>query len=132
MAPQERTVRLSVMRPHRLLEAAAGDDPAVARVVGALLVAVFVQGIGASAVLPLLPLYLRGHGTSEAAVGAVMGSFFAAGLFTQYLAGHLTDRIGHRYVIVGGLLLYAVASVGFLADVGAGGYTALRATQGIG
>jgi MFS family permease len=132
MAPRPGTGRLSIMRPHRLLEAAAGDDPAVVRVVGALLLAVFVQGVGASAVLPLLPLYLRGHGTSEAAVGAVMGSFFVAGLFTQYLAGHLTDRVGHRLVIVGGLLLYAVASIGFVADVGAGGYTALRGTQGVG
>lgn len=120
------------MHPRRLLQAAAGDDPAVVRVVGAILAAVFVQGVGASAVLPLLPLYLRGHGTSEAAVGAVMGSFFVAGLLTQYLAGHLTDRTGHRPVIVGGLLLYAVASLGFLLDVGAGGYTALRATQGVG
>lgn len=120
------------MRPRRLLQTAAGDDPAVIRVVGALLVAVFVQGVGASAVLPLLPLYLRAHGTSQTAVGAVMGSFFVAGLFTQYLAGHLTDRIGHRPVIVAGLVLYALASVGFLADAGAGGYTALRGAQGVG
>ena len=116
----------------RFLHAAAGDDPAVVRVVGALLVTVFVQGIGASAVLPLLPLFLRRHGTSDAAVGAVMASFFVAGLLTQYVAGHITDRAGHRPVIIGGLVLYALASVGFLLDVGAGGYTGLRGTQGVG
>src|SRR3954454_18233316 len=132
MAVRPRTGRLSGMRPPQLLRAAAGDDPAVVRVVGALLVAVFVQGIGASAVLPLLPLFLRGHGTSDAAVGAVMSSFFVAGLLTQYVAGHLTDRVGHRPVIVGGLVLYAVASLGFLADLGAGGYTVMRGTQGVG
>jgi len=120
-----------MLRP-RFLHAAAGDDPAVVRVVGALLVTVFVQGIGASAVLPLLPLFLRRHGTSDAAVGAVMASFFVAGLLTQYVAGHITDRAGHRPVIIGGLVLYAVASVGFLLDVGAGGYTGLRGTQGVG
>jgi DHA1 family multidrug resistance protein-like MFS transporter len=120
------------MRARGFLQAAAGDDPAVVRVVGALLVTVFVQGIGASAVLPLLPLFLRRHGTSDAAVGAVMASFFVAGLLTQYVAGHLTDRAGHRPVIIGGLVLYALASVGFLLDVGAGGYTGLRGTQGVG
>ena len=132
MAVRSRTGRLSVVRPRQLLRAAAGDDPAVARIVGALLIAVFVQGVGASAVLPLLPLFLRENGTSDAAVGAVMSSFFVAGLLTQYVAGHLTDRVGHRPVIVGGLLLYALASIGFLADVGAGGYTLLRGTQGVG
>ena len=102
------------------------------RAVGALLVAVFVQGVGASAVLPLLPLFLRSNGTSNTEVGAVMASFFFAGVLTQYVAGHATDRAGHRPVIVGGLCVYAAASLGFIADVGSGGYVALRATQGVG
>ncbi|HEX4654838.1 MAG TPA: MFS transporter [Mycobacteriales bacterium] len=120
------------MRLVQRLGSVAGDDPAAARIVTALIVAVFVQGVGASAVLPLLPLYLRAHGTSNGLVGAVMGSFFVAGVLTQYGAGHLTDRIGHRPVIVGGLGLYAAASLAFLATVGSGGYVALRSLQGIG
>ncbi|MDQ1697526.1 MAG: hypothetical protein QOJ03_2879 [Frankiaceae bacterium] len=120
------------MRPIRLLEGAAGPDPAAARVVGALIVAVFVQGVGASAVLPLLPLFLRGHGTSDTLVGAVMGSFFVAGVLTQYAAGHLADRIGHRRVIATGLVLYAVASLGYIGSVGDGGYVGLRSLQGVG
>lgn len=120
------------MRPIRRLGAVAGDDPAAARIVTALIAAVFVQGVGASAVLPLMPLYLRAHGTSNALVGAVMGSFFVAGVLTQYGAGHLTDRIGHRPVILGGLALYAAASLGFVAAVGSGGYLVLRSLQGVG
>ena len=120
------------MRPIQRLGSVAGDDPAAARIVTALIAAVFVQGIGASAVLPLLPLYLRAHGTSNALVGAVMGSFFVAGVLTQYGAGHLTDRTGHRPVIVGGLALYAAASVSFVATLGAGGYVVLRSLQGVG
>jgi len=124
--------RLAHVRSTRRLGAVAGDDPVAARIVAALIVAVFVQGVGASAVLPLLPLYLRAHGTSNALVGAVMGSFFVAGVLTQYAAGHLSDRVGHRPVIVGGLTIYAGASLGFLAAVGAGGYVGLRALQGVG
>ena len=120
------------MRRITRLGAVAGNDPAAVRVVTTLIVAVFVQGIGASAVLPLLPLFLRAHGTSNALVGAVMGSFFVAGVLTQYGAGHLTDRIGHRRIIVAGLLVYGISSLGFLTGVGSGGYVALRSLQGIG
>jgi len=120
------------MRRIAALAWVAGDDPAAQRIVGALVVAIFVEGLGASSVLPLLPLFLRTHGTSAAMVGAVMGSFFIAGVLTQYPAGALTDRIGHRPVIVGGLALYAAASLGFIAAVGSGGYLGLRALQGVG
>jgi DHA1 family multidrug resistance protein-like MFS transporter len=120
------------VRPVGLLGGAAGEDPAARRVVAALVVAVFVQGVGASAVLPLLPLFLRAHGTTDSMVGAVMASFFVAGVLTQYVAGQLTDRAGHRRVIVAGLLLYSVASLGFTATVGPGGYVALRGLQGVG
>jgi MFS family permease len=120
------------MRRTRILDSVAGGDPQTARVVGALVVAVFVQGVGASAVLPLLPLYLRNQGTSSGLIGLVMASFFVAGVLTQYAAGHLTDRAGHRRVIIGGLVVYAVASLGFIASVGAGGYVVLRGLQGVG
>lgn len=82
--------------------------------------------------LPLLPLFLRRQHTTVALVGVVMASYFAAGVLTQYAAGHLADRIGHRIVMIGGLAVYAVASLGFLMSVGAGGYVALRGLQGLG
>jgi MFS family permease len=111
----------------------AADTPPVAlRIVQALVLAEFLQGLGASAVLPLLPLYLRDNGTSLGLVGAVMGAYFVAGVLTQYGAGYLTDRIGHRIVILAGLATYAVASVCFVLPVGSGGYVALRGLQGSG
>src|SRR3954453_44966 len=102
------------------------------RIVQALVLAEFLQGLGASAVLPLLPLYLRDNGTSVGVVGAVMGSYFVAGVLTQYGAGYLADRTSHRIVILGGLTPYAGASLCFALSVGAGGYVALRGLQGIG
>jgi DHA1 family multidrug resistance protein-like MFS transporter len=92
----------------------------------------FVEWLGASAILPLLPAYLRHHGTSPALVGLVMASYFLAALIVQYPLGHLGDQIGHRPVLVGGLLVYAVGSLGFLFNPGAGGYIGLRAAQGVG
>jgi DHA1 family multidrug resistance protein-like MFS transporter len=92
----------------------------------------FVEWLGASAILPLLPAYLRQHGTSPAMVGAVMSAYFVAGLVLQYPLGHLGDRIGHRPILVGGLLVYSVGSLGFLFHPGAVGYVVLRGTQGAG
>lgn len=100
------------------------------RFIAALTAATFLQWLGASAVLPLLPLYLRRHGTSDAMVGAVMAAFFAAGVAAQYAGGRLGDRIGHKRVLLLGLVGYAVASSGFLLPLGGWGYVVLRAGQG--
>jgi DHA1 family multidrug resistance protein-like MFS transporter len=110
----------------------AETPPAAVRIVQALVLAEFLQGLGASAVLPFLPLYLRHNGTSVGVVGAVMGAYFVAGVLTQYGAGAFADRAGHRVVIVGGLATYAVASFCFVFSVGAGGYIVLRGLQGMG
>jgi DHA1 family multidrug resistance protein-like MFS transporter len=92
----------------------------------------FVEWLGASAILPLLPAFLRHHGTSPAVVGLVMSSFFLASVVLQYPLGHLGDRIGHRPVLIGGLAVYALGSLGFLLNPGDTGYVALRAMQGAG
>lgn len=111
---------------------AGGQHRGGRRLVQALALATFLQWIGAGAILPLLPVYLRQHGGSDAVVGAVMSAFFAAGLVLQYPAGRLADRVGRRVVLVGGLLLYAVASAGFLPDPAPSVDIALRALQGAG
>ena len=102
------------------------------RVVAAVSAAVFVQWAGATAVLPMLPLFLRRQHTSVSLVGVVMASYFAAGVLTQYAAGHLADRVGHRRVMIAGLGIYAVASCGFVLSLGAVGYIFLRGLQGLG
>jgi MFS family permease len=102
------------------------------RVVYVLAGTAFIEWLGASAILPLLPAYLRQQGNSTAVVGLVMASYFVAGLIVQYPMGYLGDRIGQRPVLVGGLLSYAIGSLGFLLHPAAGGYILLRAAQGAG
>jgi DHA1 family multidrug resistance protein-like MFS transporter len=105
---------------------------ATKRFVLVLVATAFIEWLGASAILPLLPAYLRHHGSSTGAVGLVMSSYFIAGLVLQYPLGYLGDRVGQRPVLVGGLLSYAVGSLGFLLHPGISGYVALRAAQGAG
>jgi MFS family permease len=92
----------------------------------------FIEWLGASAILPLLPAYLRHHGSSTAAVGFVMSAYFVAGLIVQYPLGRLGDHIGQRPILVGGLLSYALGSLGFLLHPAVGGYILLRGAQGAG
>ena len=108
----------------------APNPKAYRLLVAALATASFLQWTGASAVLPLLPLYLVHRGNSTGLIGAVMASFFAAGVAAQYLSGRLGDRIGHRPVLIIGLLGYAFASAGFLLDLSGWGYLVLRSSQG--
>ena len=102
------------------------------RLVVALSFATLLLWIGGSAILPLLPTYLRRHGSSAALVGIVMAAYFAASVLTQYPVGRLSDRIGRRPIILGGLVVFAVGSVGFALTSGPGPAIVFRALQGVG
>ncbi len=106
-------------------------DPS-ARLVRTLTVTVVLQWMGATAVVPMLPVYIRHLGGSDALAGAVMASFYAAGVVSQYPLGRLADRLGCRPVLIGGLITYGVASISFLLPIGASTAIALRALQGAG
>ncbi|HXY45135.1 MAG TPA: MFS transporter [Acidimicrobiales bacterium] len=109
------------------------ESQAVRRVVLALSVSAFTEWCGATAVLPLLPVYLHEHRHSSAAlVGITMAAFYAAALLVQYPLGRLSDRIGRRKVQVGGLVTYAVASVLFALIGGPWLALLFRALQGCG
>jgi MFS transporter, DHA1 family, multidrug resistance protein len=88
--------------------------------------------VGGSAILPLLPSYLRSHGSTPGIVGIIMASYFAASVVTQYPAGKISDRFGRRIILLGGLLLFAVGSVGFAFAAAAGYAVLFRSLQGIG
>lgn len=109
----------------------AASDGSV-RLVRTLTLAVVLQWMGATAVVPMLPLYVRRLGGSDALAGAVMASFYAAGVLCQYPAGRLADRIGGRQVLVAGLLTYGAASFCFLLPIDPAAAIALRALQGAG
>lgn len=106
------------------------DGPA--RLVRTLTLVVVLQWMGATAVVPMLPLYVRRLGGTDALAGAVMAAFYAAGVLCQYPLGRLADRVGPRSVLVGGLLTYGTASLCFLLPIDALAAIGLRALQGAG
>ncbi len=106
--------------------------PRADRLVRALTTTVFVQWLGASAMLPLLPLYLRDRGASDTLVGAVMASYFVGALALQYPAGRMADRIGRLPVLLAGLGAFALGSLGFLLPSSPLAALVWRALQGAG
>ncbi len=102
------------------------------RLIRTLTLVVFLQWMGATAIVPMLPVYIRHLGGSDALAGVVMASFFAAGVLSQYPMGRLADRIGRRPVLLAGLVTYGVASISFLLPISAYATIALRSLQGVG
>lgn len=55
-----------------------------------------LQFLGATAILPILPLFLVHQQVSVGTVGIVMGAYFAGAVVSQYPSGWSADRWGHR------------------------------------
>ncbi|GAA4043711.1 MFS transporter [Nonomuraea soli] len=63
-------------------------------------------------VSPFIGVYLtQGRGMSVAAAGLVMGVYGAGALLSQLVAGVLTDRIGRRATLTGGMLATAATMI---------------------
>lgn len=108
------------------------SEPGARHLVVALCATTLLLWVGASAILPLLPLYLRAHGSSPGLVGLIMSAFYAASVLTQYPSGRLTDAAGPRVVIAGGLVVFAVASAGFALVPAPAAAIGFRALEGVG
>lgn len=103
-----------------------------ASLIRTLTLVVFLQWMGAMAIVPMLPVYIRRLGGTDGLAGVVMASFFAAGVLSQYPLGRLADRIGRRPLLIGGLMTYGVASLAFLLPIGTVAAIVLRSLQGVG
>jgi MFS family permease len=119
------------MTPTRAIGAPADTDRS-RRLIRTLTLTVFLQWMGATAIVPMLPVYIQHLGGSDALAGVVMAAFFAAGVLSQYPIGRLADRVGRRPVLVAGLVTYGVASFSFLLPITAPVAIGLRALQGVG
>jgi MFS family permease len=90
--------------------------------------------LGMFMILPVFALYAAGHlqGATPALTGLAIGAYGITQAVLQIPAGLLSDRIGRKPVMIGGLLLFALGSV-----VAAEGHTIYmvilgRALQGSG
>jgi MFS family permease len=97
-----------------------------------LFVTAFVDMVGLTMIVPLLPYYATDFGADAATVGVLISAFSVAQLAVAPLWGRLSDRYGRRPAILAGLLITAAA---YLLFAVAGSLSALllaRVVQGIG
>ncbi len=87
-----------------------------------IFVVVFVDLLGFSLILPLLPYYAEKFGATPAVVGLLTASYAAASLLGAPLMGRLSDRHGRRPILlasVGGTFL-GFLILGFAEPIGRG------------
>src|SRR3954466_15151184 len=78
-----------------------------------LFVTAFVDMVGLTMVVPLLPFYATGLGANATVVGLLVSSFSVAQLAVAPVWGRFSDRYGRRPAILAGLLLTSCAYVIF-------------------
>jgi multidrug resistance protein len=78
-----------------------------------LFVTAFVDMVGLTMIIPLLPFYATDLGASATVVGLLVSAFSVAQLAVAPIWGRFSDRYGRRPAILAGLLLTACAYVIF-------------------
>lgn len=89
------------------------SDPGARGRLPVLFVTAFVDMVGLTMILPLLPFYAKELGASATVVGLLIAAFSLAQLVVAPVWGRFSDRYGRRPAILAGLLVTAVAYVLF-------------------
>jgi len=97
-----------------------------------LFVTAFVDMVGLTMIVPLLPYYATDFGATAVVVGFLISAFSVAQLLSAPIWGRLSDRRGRRPAIIAGLVITAVAYV--LFGIAASVWVLLlsRVVQGLG
>lgn len=82
--------------------------------------------------LPSLPLIAADLGASESQIQMTIGVFLAGLCIGMLLYGPLSDRFGRRRLLLGGIVLYMLASLGCVLAAGAGQLVFWRTLQAFG
>jgi DHA1 family multidrug resistance protein-like MFS transporter len=83
-----------------------------------LLTGTLVSVMGASAIFPIVPLYVRSRGGGALGVAFFVGGALVANALTQIPAGRLVDRVGRKPMLVGSMAAYAALSALLAMDRG--------------
>ncbi len=94
-----------------------------------LAVAAAYTGIGM--VGPVRVLYAQAQGASLEVIGAMASAFLLANFVAQYPTGWLADRWGRRRVMLIGLVVQAVLTLGYLPITDPLLFVGLRAVEGV-
>jgi MFS family permease len=97
-----------------------------------LFVTAFVDMVGLTMIVPLLPFYATDFGAGAATIGVLISAFSVAQLAVAPVWGRVSDRYGRRPAIIAGLLITAAAYVLFAFAGSVPALLAARLVQGVG
>ena len=83
-------------------------------------------------ILPVMPLYVAGLGGTSSQIGLIIGLFAAMAMVMRPPAGWLIDTRGTRPILLVGMAIFLLASLGYIAAQSVQPILALRLFHGIG
>ncbi len=101
------------------------------RVFASLFFATATAQLGLGIISPILPLYAKTFAASATQIGLVFTAFSISRALLGPFVGRLSDRIGRRPLILGGLLIYAIVSVLYASATSLLMLGAYRLLQGV-
>jgi DHA1 family multidrug resistance protein-like MFS transporter len=102
------------------------------RVFASLFLATATAQLGLGIISPILPLYAQTFAASAVEIGLVFTAFSVSRALLGPFVGRLSDRIGRRPLILGGLLVYTAVSVLYASAGSLWMLGAFRFLQGVG
>ncbi|CQR53477.1 MFS transporter [Paenibacillus riograndensis] len=78
-----------------------------------LMLNIFLAFTGIGLVVPIMPTYMNELGIGGSIVGLLVAAFSLTQLILSPLAGGLSDRMGRKKIIVGGLVVFALSELLF-------------------
>ncbi|MGC8461686.1 MAG: MFS transporter [Candidatus Dormibacteria bacterium] len=90
-----------------------------------------IMWMGASTVLPFLPIIIHEKHASYTLLGLIIGAYYVGSIIAPFPIGRLSDRMGHRTIIIGALVVYLAANAAFLLPLPPQLYIAWRLLQGL-
>ncbi len=102
------------------------------RAFAVLVGSMFISMLGMGIVSPFLPIYANTLGASSLQVGLVQAAFNITGVGTLLFIGRLSDRLGRKSFLMGGLSILAIASAGLMYADTIVQLIAWRFVQGLG
>ena len=93
----------------------------------------FVVWSGFGAILPYLPVFLQEQAHASVwLIGVVAAAYYVGSFAFAAVFGRLSDTIGRKPLIIGGVLLYGVATLLFISTTHPGWFVFFRFLEGVG
>ncbi|HXG67057.1 MAG TPA: MFS transporter, partial [Blastocatellia bacterium] len=98
----------------------------------AIYISIALSYLGVGLVAPLIAIVLAERGADSFIVGLVGTTMFAAFTAASFPIGRMTDRIGPKPVLIGGLAVYGISILLFALITQTWLFFAARAVEGVG